>query len=188
MQPDAAAVDFLTDAGDHRREQKDDADDSEGVLVVGEAFGVAQKHHDQNHEHDAQEKPNDLVDGHIGAIREGCYARDEGDADARECKRDRQDCGVGFGREQARGDMRHDEGAEDADRHAEGLHVERLSLVDCEHREHQDDERRRDQKEDKLNVAPCHAASPLPELAWVSPSSCVFPLEVASAVVEEVCP
>ena len=60
--------------------------------------------------------------------------------------------------------MRRDEGAEDADRHAEGLHVERLPLVDCEHREHQDDERRRDEQQDELYVAPRHAASPLPDV------------------------
>ena len=82
MQPDAAAVDFLADAGDHRREQKNDADDGERVLVVGEPVGIAQKRHDRDHEHDAQEQPNDLVDGHILAVGEGRYARDEGDADA----------------------------------------------------------------------------------------------------------
>ena len=57
--------------------------------------------------------------------------------------------------------LRDDERREDADGHAERVEVERLALVHHQHREHQDDERRRDAQQDEFEVAPRHAPSPL---------------------------
>ena len=83
VQPDAATVNLLAKAGDHRREQQEDAHEHEGVFVVGDFIEVAEQRQHHDHAGNAHEQPNHLALRHVGRVRERRDARDEGDADAR---------------------------------------------------------------------------------------------------------
>ena len=83
VQPDAAAVNLLAKAGDHRREQQKDAHEHEGVLIVGDLIEVAEQRQHHDHAGNTHEQPDHLALRHVGRVRERRDARDEGDADAR---------------------------------------------------------------------------------------------------------
>ena len=55
VQPDAAAVNFLAKAGNHGREQKENAHEHERVLVVGDFVQVSKQRQHDDHERHAQE-------------------------------------------------------------------------------------------------------------------------------------
>ena len=89
-QPQLAAAGFVADDRQHGGEQQQDAHDHERVLVIGELVQVAHDGERGDHGRDADEQPQQLVHGQIGHD-----AGDEGDADARQRERDRQDGRVG---------------------------------------------------------------------------------------------
>ena len=110
--PELGSVDLRAD--EHGQEQKRDADDAERVLVPRKLVEVPREDERGDHGRDREEQPDDLA---LGVARR--QARDEGDADAREHEHDRQYGWVRPRGESPDGEVRHGEGGEESDGHAE---------------------------------------------------------------------
>ena len=112
--PQLGAVDFGAD--EHGQDEQQDADSAEGVFITLYEIEILDQGKRCDHERDGHEQDDQLVHGE--ARRQAC---DEGDADARKEKDDRQDCRIGAGGEDARGDVRRGEGGEQADGYGKRL-------------------------------------------------------------------
>ena len=170
-QPQLAAAGLVADDRQHGGKQQQNAHDHERVLVIGELVQVAHDGERGDHGRDADEQPQQLIHGQIGH-----NTGDEGDADARQRERDRQDGRVGRRGEQAHGDVGHEECGEDAEGHAQGVEGELLPAGDHHHGKKHDDDGRGDEQKHQLYVAPGHRLVP-PE---VPPA--VLPLAPASGL------
>ena len=100
--------------------------------MLHDTVEIARDHEHDDHADDAGKQPDDLTSCQIGS-----QSGDERDADAGKREHDGQDGRISIRREEAHGRVGHDEGAEQADRHGEGLGVERGAVVHEHHGEEQ---------------------------------------------------
>ena len=130
LQPNAAAEDFLAEAGNHGGEQQNDAQHHERIFVLRETVDVAHDRQSDHHARDAHEQPDDLAYRQIG-----CEARDECDADAGKAECDGQDGRIGVFRKEAGGDVRHHKRGKQAEGCGERFKRKRRALLNEHHGE-----------------------------------------------------
>ena len=150
-QPQLAAARLVADDGQHGREQKQNTDDHQRVLVIGKLVQVAHGGQCDHHGCHADEKPEQLVDSQVG--HDAGY---KGNADTRKRKGNGQNGRVCCRGQQTHGDVRHEKCSENAQRNAERIKGKLLAARDHHHGEKHNDNGRGDDQEHELYIAARH--------------------------------